>query len=210
MKPWKHKLLVAALPLAAITVGCLAAVEDVDDLVADDAEFRRAEPLRLDIRIADPGFSWQANDWQAEAAAAAHEEMAQQRAEARERNREQAAGSMPIDDLIYPALVQENVGVAFSTDAEGTADPCKISVPVGGAALSEHQVQLRSVDSLSIETIVMDRVESAEACEGAGFFFGAGESGELDSMQLCPESCDSVASAAAEGAEIAMEVVILE
>lgn len=206
MKPWKHKLLVAALPLAAITVGCLAAVEDTDDLVADDAQFRHADPQMLYLRISDPGFDWRVNEVMQEAALAAAEE----RAMIKEQHREQAGANHRIDDLIYPALIQQNVGVAFSTDAEGAVDPCQISVPVGGGALSEHSVQLRSVDSFEGQHMAMNRVESPDACEGAGFFFTAGESGEVDAMQLCPESCDVVASAAAEGAAVAMDVVILE
>ena len=204
MKTWKRNLLRSAIPIAAITVGCVAAQEDIDALALDDVE-NRSECLfhpNLEVEIVEIGPSAAAR-----LSADDHEDRAEAMVEM------WVHGEFtPMEHIILSAITNERIGVTFGVDEAGQANPCQLRVPEGSAALGELGVSLRGYDSNAPgEMLVMNQREGEDACgDEAGFFFVEGESGPYDTMAMCPASCDAVASSAAEGGTVAIEVILSE
>ena len=205
MKLWKRNLIAAAIPIAAITVGCVAAQDDMDALAIDDMtnsalRFSEAPVMRLKIIEIGPGSVF--SDDEAERAA----ERAEQWVE------HILGGAFRYEDAILSALTHERIAVAFDVDKEGTSDPCQVTIAKGSEAVAEQTVTLRGYHTNAPEELfVMEQRESEEACEdGSGFFFDETEAGAHGAIALCPSSCDTFASAAAEGVAIGLEMVIGE
>lgn len=205
MKLWKRNLIVAAIPIAAVTVGCVAAQDDMEALAKDDIErselnLSELPPLELEIIEIGPGsrHTQDEADRAAERAAAWAEQI--------------AAGGYYYEDLILSALTDERIAVAFGTTEEGASDPCQITVAMGSDALAGQTVALRGYHTNAPEELfVMEQRESEEACEGgSGFFFEETEAGSHGAIAMCPSSCDNFASSAAEGGAIGLELVIGE
>ncbi len=205
MKPWKRRMLIAAIPVAAVTVGCVAAQDDMDALAKSEIDQRNLDLsdlplLELEILELGPGSVFNNNDEERAAEAAA------QWAEY------VAGGHAQYDDLTLSALTRERIAVAYGVDEEGASDPCQVTVAMGGEALAEHTVTLRGYHTNAPgELFVMEQREGEEACEGeSGFFFEETEAGTHGSIAMCPSSCDTFASSAEEGGAISLEVVIGE
>ncbi len=195
---WKRNSLVAAVPLAGVLVGCLAAQEDMDDLLEQETAFRNGPTPALSLRIVDEGPGHAVAEEAYEAVCGIKEELRE-------------GGLEFLNDLILTSIDQAKIGVAFGTDAAGDANPCQIDVAVGAEAMGGYAVHLRAFQTGARgEFMTMAPVENAAACDGDGFYFQANEGGVNDSLSLCPSSCESVATAVGEGETVMMELVVAE
>lgn len=203
MKLWKRNLVLSAIPIAAITVGCVAAQDDLGELARQDITHRwgcLSHPnLAVEIVEVGPSVAERLDDDDYEDRAEAAVEM-------------WLAGELQVDDFVLSAITNEQIGVAFGVDEGGTANPCQLNVPQGSAALGAVSVSLRGYDTNAPgEMMVMNQQESEEACGNeAGFFFVEDESGPFGTIAMCPSSCDALAGSAAEGGTIAVEVILNE
>lgn len=205
MKNWKQRILVAAIPLAAVTVGCLAAQDDMDAVIGNelrDGEFSGYEPRRIHVNLIDTeNTKANLNSPLEEAAIAAREalEMARE-------------GGSHLDDLILVSLFEDPIGVGFGVDAEGSMDACTIDVAAGAEFLGEAAVHLQLTSGSEFGGFsIVKRVESEEACEGeAGFFFEETEEGPYGQISMCASSCDTMLSAQEAGAQMMVDVVVDE
>ncbi len=198
-KNWKQRFLLAAVPLAAVTVGCIAAQDDPGELLEEDAQHRTwagGNYVRLKI-VSTHGTLMLPDDFSDVAADVA------------QAAREAAKGGMNLDDLVLPALHEEPIGVRMAVFKDGTADACTVDVATGSELLGKLPVQLQVTTTTDFGGFsVLQQVESEEACEGAGFFFEESEAGEFGQISMCPSSCDTVLTAEKEGAPVMVDVVI--
>lgn len=196
---WKLRILLAALPLAAVTVGCVAAQDDPDALLEEDAQHRAwagGNYVRLKI-VSTQGMTMLPADFSQEAA------------EVAQAAREAAKGGMDLDDLILPALYEEPIGVRLAVFEDGTSDACTVDVATGSNMLGELAVQLQITTTTDFGGVsVLNRVENEDACDGDGYFFDKTESGEFGQISMCPSSCDAVLTAEEKGVPVMVDVVI--
>lgn len=199
MKLWQRNLILTAIPIAVVTVGCVAAQDDMDSLVRDDvsrsANLLVGKDLRLEVIEVGPGSVY-ADDNPYERIVGMFEGA--------------IGGSDLYDDVILSALTEQAIGVAFDADKDGIANPCEINVALGSEALKDQTVTLYATHTNAIgELFTMEQRENEGACgDKAGFFFEEDESGPHGTMAMCPVSCDIVASSVAEGGRVAVEMVI--
>ncbi len=197
MKLWQRNSILAAIPIAVVTVGCVAAQDDMDSIAEQNVSRASSslcnQDLRLEVIEVGPGSVFQDDD--------AYERVVGMI--------EGAVGGI-YDDVILSALTEQVIGVSFDADKGGVANPCEIKVAEGATALSDQVVTLYATHTNAVgELFKMEQREDEEACGGgAGFFFQEDESGPNGTMSMCPASCDVVASSAAEGGAVSVEIVI--
>lgn len=198
-KQWKERLLYAALPLTAVTIGCVAA-QDSDPLAGVEVQNRswasgRFIELQIETTQGRTILGQVGNDdVTGELLALIHELM---------------EGDDRLDDLILPALDSEPIGVRLAVFDDGSVDACSIDVAEGSAFLGELDVQLQvTAESEFGGFSVLNRVEGEEACEGPGYFFEETESGEFGQISMCPSSCDVLRSAEEAGSSVMVDIVV--
>ena len=198
-KHWKERLLYAALPLAAVTVGCLAA-QDEDPLAGVEVQNRswasgRFIELQIETTKGTPFLDRASIDDVTGELMALVTELIE--------------GDHDLDDVIIPALDREPIGVRMAVFDDGSIDACSIDVAEGSAIFREIPVQLQiTAESEFGGFSVLDRVESEDACEGPGYFFEETEAGEFGQISMCPSSCDALRSAEEAGSSVLVDIVV--
>lgn len=198
-RKWKHRILLTALPVAAVTVGCLAAQDDPNALL--DAElsprsWAGGQQVRVKL-VSAVGRPILQADFQ--------EDMVY----VGEAAREVAKGSIGLDDVILPALYEEPIGVRMAILEDGSTDACTIEVPEGSEAFGELSIQLQVTTNTELGGLsVLNRVEGADSCDGDGFFFEENDLGELGQISMCPASCETIDAAEELGSSVMVDIVI--
>ncbi|MEX1366639.1 MAG: hypothetical protein AB1Z98_26170 [Nannocystaceae bacterium] len=198
---WKHRVLLAVLPIAAVTVGCLAAQDDPNALLDAELQPRSWAGGQL-VRVKLVGSAGRP---------ILQPDLAEDMVYVAEAAREVAKGGLGLDDVILPAMYEQPIAVRMAILEDGSTDACTIDVPEGSEVLGELSIQLQVTTNTELGGLsVLNRVEGAEACEGDGFFFQESELGELGQISMCPASCDTVDAAEELGASVMVDIVIAD
>lgn len=192
MTNWKRNIFLTAIPIGVITVGCLAAQDDMDSLIAEAQPRSADDEQRVNLRFVTLGDIDVAFDpeWDAYVGYEARK----------------AAKSGYWEDIVRTRLFEDPLAIRFGMDSDGATDACTIEVAAGAEVLGEASVTVGL--GLGESFGMLHRVESEDACDGDGFFFEETESGPFGLMSMCPSSCDSVLSAHKEGISVMLDVVI--
>ncbi len=177
MNTRQRKLLLAALPIALVTAGCLMASEDIDELVEDEVAHRTAlgEGALL-IEIVEAGssrYNWDPfQDEYADMEALegglegslelgentistipqllnADADLQGEIANVAHQEAEDGReqGEMPYSDYLTSVIIQAELEMVFGNTAAGDVDPCQIDITQNADALMEHHLSLRAYDS---------------------------------------------------------------